>query len=130
LDFQFQRPILPFGAVFSDNMLVLLLALGLTQSAGGDGGVMSKSEPLSTSTTVTLTDSQLSNIKKRASEGDVQAEMDLAEVYARGNGVPANDALAAQWCRRAAEQGNAAAQDRLGTMYASVLESKRIRKRR
>lgn len=117
LDFQCQRPILPVGAVLSNTMVVLLLALSLIQSVGGDAAVTGQSERPSTSTPVTLTDSELANIKKRATEGDVQAEMDLAEAYAKGNGIPANDGLAAQWYLNAAEQGNAEAQNRLGTMY-------------
>ena len=39
-------------------------------------------------------------------------------MYAKGRGVPQDDAEAAAWYRRAAEQGDADAQFGLGAMYA------------
>ena len=39
-------------------------------------------------------------------------------MYVEGKGVPQDDKVAAQWFRRAAEQGHALAQTRLGGMYA------------
>ena len=40
-------------------------------------------------------------------------------MYARGEGVPEDDAEAVRWYRLAAEQGNVLAQVRLGWMYAT-----------
>jgi TPR repeat protein len=39
-------------------------------------------------------------------------------MYEKGQGVPKDDAEAVKWYRKAAEQGNAGAQDKLGAMYA------------
>ena len=38
-------------------------------------------------------------------------------MYFNGDGVPQNDAEAMKWYSKAAEQGLAAAQDKLGLMY-------------
>lgn len=38
-------------------------------------------------------------------------------MYCRGNGVPQDHALAAQWYRKAADQGHAHSQSVLGAMY-------------
>ncbi len=40
-------------------------------------------------------------------------------MYDRGDGVPQNDAEALKWYRKAAEQGYAKAQGRLGFMYGT-----------
>ena len=42
----------------------------------------------------------------------------VGDIYRRGEGVPQNDAEAAKWWRRAAEQGHTKAQYNLGAMYA------------
>ncbi len=47
--------------------------------------------------------------QERAAEGDVIAQYNLGVVYAAGQGVPQNDAEAALWYRKAAEQGYAKA---------------------
>ena len=39
-------------------------------------------------------------------------------MYAKGDGVPEDDAAAVKWFRKAAEQGDAEAQFNLGAMYA------------
>ena len=38
-------------------------------------------------------------------------------MYANGRGVPKDDAKAVEWYQKAAVQGNAAAQSKLGFMY-------------
>jgi TPR repeat protein len=43
----------------------------------------------------------------------------VADLYLRGEGRPKDPTEAPRWFRRAAEQGNAAAQYNLGTMYAN-----------
>lgn len=56
-------------------------------------------------------------LRSRAVGGDAQAQSDLAFMYHRGQGVPANDAEANLWWRRAASQGYAKAQSNLGVSY-------------
>ena len=68
----------------------------------------------------------LTEIRRRADQGDADAQFTLGTIYSVGqimfaNGVrvgPENDAAeAAKWYRMAAEQGNATAQARLGVMH-------------
>jgi len=54
-----------------------------------------------------------------AEKGDAAAQVVLGLMYARGHGVPHDDALAVQWYRRATEQGFAWGQTNLGYMYES-----------
>lgn len=95
----------------------LLLALAIMQFSGGGSTAPGQPAPISSAEPATFSASELAIIKTRAGVGDIKAEMDLAEAYETGSGVPANDEVAAQWCRKAAEQGYARAQNHLGTMY-------------
>ena len=52
---------------------------------------------------------------------DIRAALDRAELSRRGLGVPLDHAAAAHWYRKAAEQGDAGAQNALGALYASGL---------
>ena len=55
---------------------------------------------------------------RRAAEQEIPgAQLNLALLYANGDGVTVNAAEAAHWCRRAAENGLADAQNQLGLMY-------------
>jgi len=65
----------------------------------------------------TLTTSQFEELKAKAESGDADAQTSLGHAYHAGNGVPANEVLAAQWIRKAADQGFASAENNLGTMY-------------
>ena len=56
---------------------------------------------------------------ERAKAGDPRAQFRLAEAYDGGEGVPEDDAAAAEWYRRAAEQGHREAQFQLATLYDS-----------
>ncbi len=70
-------------------------------------------------------------LQKRASAGDVSATETLAKrgiassqyqlgaMYARGDGVPEDQAAAIKWYRLAAEQGNPDGQRMLAEMYAN-----------
>jgi TPR repeat protein len=62
---------------------------------------------------------QLDQIKAAAEKGDAEAQIELAAIYAAGDGVPRDVIKAAKWHRKAAEQGNARAQCLLGLDYAS-----------
>ena len=51
-----------------------------------------------------------------AEQGNVLAQLGLGVIYDEGRGVRQDDAEAARWFRRAAEQGQAHAQNNLGLM--------------
>ncbi len=54
-----------------------------------------------------------------AYNGDVDAQLELVDVYATGEDVmPPDEVKAAAWCRWAAEEGDAKAQSKLGSRYA------------
>ncbi len=55
--------------------------------------------------------------KKAAQQGSVDAETDIALMYANGKGVTRDPAQAVAWFRRAAEGGDASAQYNLALMY-------------
>lgn len=54
-----------------------------------------------------------------ASQGNAEAQFDLANMYRAGNGVERDDARALDWYQKAAAQGHAKAQYNLGAMYMS-----------
>ncbi len=54
-----------------------------------------------------------------ADQGDPAAQVVLGLMYARGHGVPEDDAQAVEWYRKAAGQNFAWGQTNLGFMYAS-----------
>ena len=55
---------------------------------------------------------------KAADQGNVEAEIRLADCYRDGKGVTRDMALAAAWYRKAADQGDSTAQGTLGLLYA------------
>jgi uncharacterized protein len=61
----------------------------------------------------------LEDLRKKAEEGDAEAQYNLGRMYARGEGVPKDPAEAVKWYRKAADQGQASAQINLGKMYAN-----------
>ena len=61
--------------------------------------------------------SHVDPLRLAAEQEDADAQYDLALAYDDGEGVPQNDALAAEWFARAAEQGHAPAQYNLGVAY-------------
>jgi len=63
-------------------------------------------------------------LRSLAGQGHAPAQNNLGAMYAKGEGVPRDDAEAVTWFRRAAEQGDARAQVKLGLMTAeAVLQS-------
>ena len=54
----------------------------------------------------------------RARAGDAQAQFRLALRHTRGEGIPRDDAQAARWFLRAAEQGHPEAAARMGVLYS------------
>ncbi|HVM51353.1 MAG TPA: PEGA domain-containing protein [Candidatus Acidoferrum sp.] len=67
----------------------------------------------------------LETLKARADQGDPKAEIDLATLYAAGNGVPKDPAKAAKLHRKAAEQGDARGECLLGVDYADGMGVKK-----
>ena len=59
----------------------------------------------------------LSETRKKAEQGDANAQFNLGWMYAIGDGVPKDSTEAVKWFRKAAEQGNANAQCSLGLKY-------------
>ena len=57
-------------------------------------------------------------LQQRAAQGDVQAQLQLGLLYAKGEGVRQDYAAALKWYRLAAAQGNAQAEFSLGVLYA------------
>jgi TPR repeat protein len=56
--------------------------------------------------------------QKAAGQGNIQAEIHLADLYRDGRGVERDMAQAVAWYRKAAEQGDAGAQGSLGLLYS------------
>jgi len=59
----------------------------------------------------------LQRLKAQAAQGDARAQFALGELYATGQGVPKDSAIARQWHEKAAAQGYAEAQLALGLTY-------------
>ena len=62
---------------------------------------------------------RIAEIRRRAGQGDPDAQLSLGVIYANGEGVLKDDGEAAQWYRLAADQGHATAQFTLGLMYTN-----------
>jgi len=63
-------------------------------------------------------DKDFEQLKKRAEQGDINAQCDLASVCYIGKGVPQNYAKALKWYKKAAEKGHPVAQFGLGVMHS------------
>ena len=61
----------------------------------------------------------LTELRRRAEQGDSSAQYNLGVIYLNGKGVPQDYSEAVSWFRKAAEQGVAGAQYNLGLMYAN-----------
>ena len=62
--------------------------------------------------------SNVAELQTKAAQGFVKQELELAAAYFAGRGVPKDLAQAAYWYRKAADQGNPAAQVYLGYLYS------------
>ena len=56
----------------------------------------------------------LDTVRQAAEQGDATAQFNLGVMYAKGEGVPQDDAEAVRWFRLSAEQGHASSQGALG----------------
>jgi uncharacterized protein len=63
--------------------------------------------------------SNVAEIQTKAAQGYVKQELELAAAYFAGRGVPKDLAQAAYWYRKAADQGDPAAQVYLGYLYTA-----------
>jgi len=72
--------------------------------------------------------SDIVELLKKASSGDISAQFEMGRAYETGNGVRENPEQAAVWYRKAAEQGNPKAQNSLGVLYWSGNGVKRDKK--
>lgn len=61
--------------------------------------------------------SSLDDIRVKANQGDPSAQLQLAVAYDQGRGVAKDPVEAAAWCKKAAEQNYAPAQNCIGSMY-------------
>lgn len=59
----------------------------------------------------------LTNFLPEAEAGDSRAQLGIALIYHKGQGMPADTAAAIKWYGKAAEQGNPTAQNNLGVIY-------------
>ena len=64
-----------------------------------------------------ITEQDVEELKKKAEQGDADAQYNLGLSYYTGLGVAQDYAEAVKWWRKAAEQGVAYAQNNLGTCY-------------
>jgi len=69
----------------------------------------------------TLSAQRTARLKEQAASGDPEAQYELGEAYHVGKGVQQDDAQAAQWDLKSAEQGNVSAEFRLGSLYGNGL---------
>jgi TPR repeat protein len=100
------------------STLVFYLVLGIA-TAGRQASTQTPQSQSSQQQSVNpeLSAAEVSKLQAKAQEGDAVAQVNLGKAYEDGNGLSKNDELAAKWYRKAADQGNAVAQSRLGIMY-------------
>ena len=60
---------------------------------------------------------QISDLRRKADQGDREAQFDLGLAYVLGWGVPQDYAIAGQWHEKAASQGEVDAQYSLGLLH-------------
>ena len=58
---------------------------------------------------------------RRARQNDIQAQFYLGNAYANGLGIASNPEQAAYWYKKAADNGELLAMDRLGQIYSGGL---------
>src|SRR5712671_3384599 len=98
-----------------------LLVLAVTILACAIPNVSQTSPPTAGSVTVPAkrSPSEVSELLKKARDGDAAAQFEIGRAYDTGEGVRENPQQAAVWYRKSAEQGNPKAQNSLGVLYWS-----------
>tara|TARA_Y100000588_G_scaffold388686_1_gene489508 strand:+ start:1850 stop:2476 length:627 start_codon:yes stop_codon:yes gene_type:complete len=101
--------------------LLLPIVLVLFALAGcGDSGKPEVTEELNATEGIIQAAAQgRAKLRKKAEQGDADAQVNLGVMYRNGEGVSQDDKEAVKWWRKAAEQGNAEAQWLLGREYDS-----------
>ena len=94
------------------------LRLALVMSCAVLVGAPAAVRAQDSSTTAELAARRIAFLLKDAKKGDAVAQWMLGVAYARGNGVPKDEAEAVKWYRLAAAQGSADAQWSLGVAYS------------
>ena len=61
---------------------------------------------------------EIEDLRRRANEGDPEAQYKLGWRYSAGRDVQQNDEEAVKWLRKAAEQGHTKSLNILGMMYS------------
>ena len=51
---------------------------------------------------------EISDLRRKAEQGDAERQFNLGVLYKKGQGVPQNDATAREWFEKAAAQGHEA----------------------
>jgi TPR repeat protein len=91
-----------------NSLISLLAALCLLYSVNAEAKRDTQSEH----------SSNVAELQTKAAQGFVKQELELAAAYFAGRGVPKDLGQAAYWYRKAADQGNPAAQIYLGYLYS------------
>jgi len=99
--------------------VVLSVVFCLMQSASGPPAGAAQISTPDAAAQQKLSTSQISELQSQADAGSPTAQVALGRAYQDGNGVAQNDALAANWYRKAADQGNPIAENNVGIMYRS-----------
>lgn len=115
------HPVFARTACFAS--LVALLAPTVALYGHGSRG-NEQSPPRQAPTRAYRGDDELTRLRDSAVRGDVQSAWDLCQLYHgappdsfRGRHVAPDDAVAVEWCRRAATHGHLRASGTLGAMY-------------
>lgn len=93
----------PTAAGIGVLLALVLLLTGMAELALAEG--------------TTEEDDAVESLRYRAAQGDTTAQLELADRYDLGDGVPRDEIEAAKWIRRAAEKGDVSAQMKLGALY-------------
>ncbi len=97
---------------------VLVLALGVAQAQQKGKTAPVQRTAIALSKSASKGDkAALAQLTTRANNGDAAAQLNLGNLYVKGEGVPKDAALAVSWYRKAADQGDADAQNSLGVQY-------------
>ena len=92
------------------------------QSINGPTSITPRQEVDVASLPTSPDEPQRQTLREAATNGDASAQYEIGQRYANGSsGVPQDNEQAAYWLNRAAEQGLAPAQYRLGTMFEKGL---------
>ncbi len=92
------------------------------QSISGPTSITPRQEVDVASLPTSQAQPQRQTLREAATNGDASAQYEIGQRYANGSGgVPQDNEQAAYWLNRAAEQGLAPAQYRLGTMFEKGL---------